>query len=390
MPKLVADKKSRNKNVIYFSVIVALIFISLLIVVIRMRGGLDVLFVTPGTVRVGLEATANPINTGQTSTVSLKITQPSTFDSNGVIFAVRVPNPLVVSNAQYGSVLNSADVITFSNPQDMVVAKTGYTEIRIAAASNKWDRTVTPAVYLPFTLNANDVLATFDISSPSATSQNITLLIDPNQSPPAYPWVVDQNSNDVLDSTFPTLSITVNAVAALPAPTLNPASGNFSDVTSINVANAATYPAGTTLRYTINGGTPVDINPSQVISIDGGNSSGAAVLDIYAFASGYSDSPSTNATYNFKAADPVYSPVPGTYSGSVLVNATTATNLANIIYTTDGTDPTGSAGGTVNITSLNILAGNSQADYSVVSNGLQPGAAVYGDRAFTFQTIPTY
>jgi alpha-tubulin suppressor-like RCC1 family protein len=92
------------------------------------------------------------------------------------------------------------------------------------------------------------------------------------------------------------------------------------------------------IYYTTNGGDP---SPSDSAIVSGGSVLVGTPLTLKAraYAPGAAASNVASATYTFKAAPPAMSPPGGTYPGPLNVSLTTATEDAEIRYTTDGTDP---------------------------------------------------
>jgi hypothetical protein len=119
----------------------------------------------------------------------------------------------------------------------------------------------------------------------------------------------------------------------LTAPTISVASGTFDNDFNVTISG----PAGSTIRYTLNGNAP-DSNSSiysGAISING-----TKTLKTIAQKNGYSDSNVSTGAYTLVVADPEFNPGDGStvLLGST-VKITSNTSGATIKYTTDGSDP---------------------------------------------------
>jgi nucleoid-associated protein YgaU len=125
-----------------------------------------------------------------------------------------------------------------------------------------------------------------------------------------------------------------NTVAA---PAFSPAEGVFQSAQAVMLSTST---EGAEIRYTTDGSAPtatsgtVYAGPIQV----------AATTTIRAIAAktGWNDSPVVSAAFTItgKVAEVKFSPEPGAYETSAAVSLSTATDGAEIYYTTDGSDPT--------------------------------------------------
>jgi parallel beta-helix repeat protein len=137
-------------------------------------------------------------------------------------------------------------------------------------------------------------------------------------------------------------------------PTFSLGTGTYIGTQTVSISTTTT---GASINYTTDGSTPT----STTGTLYSGPISIAAntTLKAIAFATGYSDSLVTSATYTIQCAAPTFSPAPGTYSGPQTIAMTTATSGASIRYTTDGSTPTSTTGtlytGAVTISSTTTL-----------------------------------
>jgi nucleoid-associated protein YgaU len=118
------------------------------------------------------------------------------------------------------------------------------------------------------------------------------------------------------------------------APSFTPAEGVFTAAQSVAIASST---EGAEIRYTTDGSAPTAASgtvyaaPIQV----------AATTTIRAIAAkkGMTDSPVVSATFTIKVADVKFDPPSGSYESSASVALSSATDGAEIYYTTDGSRP---------------------------------------------------
>ena len=149
------------------------------------------------------------------------------------------------------------------------------------------------------------------------------------------------------DSLVATAAFVIQELAATPV--FDQAAGEY--VTSVSVG-AVTATAGAVVHYTTDGSPPTAASPTALpVVLDTLQS--VTTLRAVAVAPGFFNSEVADATYTVleQVAAPLVAPAPGTYPGSVTLAMTSATDGADIYYTTDGSTPSTSAtrlvGGTV-------------------------------------------
>jgi hypothetical protein len=166
-------------------------------------------------------------------------------------------------------------------------------------------------------------------------------------------------------------------------PTFSPGAGAVLSGTTVTIS---TTTAGATIYYTTDGSTPGTSSTPYTAPIA---ITAATTIKAMATASGFANSAVGSATYTIvpPAATPTFSPLAGAvYSGTMVTISTTTAN-ATIYYTTDGTQPATTAGGSTNLysgpvsitapTTLNALAVAPNFDTSAV-----------GSASYTIQTLP--
>jgi len=123
---------------------------------------------------------------------------------------------------------------------------------------------------------------------------------------------------------------------AVAAPTFSPAEGTFNAAQSVTISSATD---GAEIRYTTDGSTPSATSGtvySSPVTV-------SATTTIHAIATkkGMSDSPVASATFTIseKVADVQFDPPAGSFESSTTVTLTSATDGADIYYTTDGSTP---------------------------------------------------
>ena len=167
-------------------------------------------------------------------------------------------------------------------------------------------------------------------------------------------------------------------------PTYSPVAGTYTTIQTVTIATAT---SGASIRYTTNGS-----NPSETAGTlySGPVAIGSTTtLKAIAYASGMADSSVNIGVFTITpVATPTYSPVAGTYTTTQTVTIATATSGASIRYTTDGTNPTETAGtlysGPVAIGSTTTLKAIAYA------SGMADSAVNIGVFTITPVATPTY
>ncbi len=129
-----------------------------------------------------------------------------------------------------------------------------------------------------------------------------------------------------------------NTVAA---PAFNPAEGVYAGAQSVTISSST---EGAEIRYTTDGSMPT----STTGSLYSGPVAVSSTTTIKALASkaGWNDSPVVSATFTIGArvADVTFDPPAGTYGAAATVTLRTATEGAQIYFTTDGSEPGAGSG----------------------------------------------
>ncbi|HTB81724.1 MAG TPA: chitobiase/beta-hexosaminidase C-terminal domain-containing protein [Opitutaceae bacterium] len=128
------------------------------------------------------------------------------------------------------------------------------------------------------------------------------------------------------------------------APVFSPAAGTYTSAQSVTLTSAT---SGAAIRYTTDGSTPSE-TAGTLYSGTPVSVGSTTTLNAIAYASGFTDSAVTSATYTInlpqQVAAPGFSPGAGTYASAQNVTVTSATSGASIRYTTDGSTPSETAG----------------------------------------------
>jgi len=157
-----------------------------------------------------------------------------------------------------------------------------------------------------------------------------------NSTPYAAPISVSMNTTiKAISAAYGYLNSPVSTGTYLiqaPTPTMSPASGTYYSTQSVTISDTA---SGATIYYTTNGSTPTTsstpcANPCM-LSI-----STTTTLKAIASGGGYTSSNVAVATYTIAAANPVFSPNPGTYYNPVTVTMTDTTPGVLIYYALNG------------------------------------------------------
>jgi len=137
------------------------------------------------------------------------------------------------------------------------------------------------------------------------------------------------------------------------APAFSPAGGTYAGTQTVAITSAT---SGIFIRYTTDGSMPSET--AGTLYAGAVNISSTTTLKAIAYGTGFTDSFITSATYTItlpQAAAPTFSPGGGTYPSTQTVTITSATGVASLRYTTDGSTPTSTSGtiysGPVNVSS---------------------------------------
>jgi hypothetical protein len=127
--------------------------------------------------------------------------------------------------------------------------------------------------------------------------------------------------------------------AAAGAPTISPAAGSYTSPTAITLTSST---PGASIRYTTDGSTPTATVGTPYTGQF--TLSSAATVKAIAYESGWLDSSVSSAAFTFAASAPSLQPPTGTYGPGQMVTISTTTPGATIRYTTDGSNPSETAG----------------------------------------------
>jgi len=158
---------------------------------------------------------------------------------------------------------------------------------------------------------------------------------------PALPTLPSE-VNGIVGS-WPSNLFQINAGAAstVQTPTFSPAAGTYQSAQNVSI-NCTT--SGAQIRYTTNGADPTESSALYSAPIPLPLNS-TTTIKARAFLSGWTPSAIASGQYVItgSVANPVFSPVAGTYSTAQSVSITCTTTGAQIRYTTNGTEPTSSS-----------------------------------------------
>jgi hypothetical protein len=185
-------------------------------------------------------------------------------------------------------------------------------------------------------------------ATPSATIYYTTNGSTPTTGSTIYTGPINVSSSETLEAIATTSGLSTSSIGSAnynitpPAatPTFSPVAGAYTSPQSVSIKSAS---PSATIYYTSNGSTPTTRSAiySGPITV-----SSSETVEAIATASGYSASAVGSAVYTINltpAATPTFSPGTGTYASIQTVSINSATPLATIYYTTDGTTPTTSS-----------------------------------------------
>ncbi len=149
--------------------------------------------------------------------------------------------------------------------------------------------------------------------------------------------VVDNAGNWATESSPIRVTVDTSVVAT---PTFSPAGGTYTNSQTVSIYCST---SGATIRYTLNGSTPIS---SSTIYTGPITISSTTTIKAKAFKSGMTASAIASATYTISLsviATPTFSPAGGTYTGTQSVSISCGTGGATIRYTINGSTPTSSS-----------------------------------------------
>ena len=162
-------------------------------------------------------------------------------------------------------------------------------------------------------------------------------------------WFISAKAFDPSGSKGPSTSKPINitvteAVGDVDTPVLEPPAGTYNNDLVVFVSGETTPNGpGSPVRYYKTDGTDPQALPyisPNYRSLTGIRLSKSSTVKVQASQRGYRPSPIASGRYDFVVADPVYTPVNGTFSESVEVTLETDTANAKVYYTLDGSEPT--------------------------------------------------
>jgi len=134
-----------------------------------------------------------------------------------------------------------------------------------------------------------------------------------------------------------TAAYTITSVTA--SPNFTPAAGTYTSAQTVTISDAT---SSATIYYTINGTSPTTSSKKYTGAM---TVSSTETVKAIADSANYPQSAVATALYTITPppATPVFRPAAGTYGEAQLVTVTSATPVAKIYYTTNGTTPTASS-----------------------------------------------
>ena len=190
------------------------------------------------------------------------------------------------------------------------------------------------------------------------------------------------------DSAMASAAYTILAPAA--TPTFSPGAGAVLSGTTVTIS---TTTAGATIRYTTDGTDPGPSSTQYTAPIA---ITAAVTIKAIATASGFAESAVGSATYTIlaPAATPTFNPLAGAVAAGTAVTISTTTANAMIFYTTDGTQPATSAGGSTQLYSapVSITTATTINAIAVAPNFANSavGSAAYTIVVLTAAATPTF
>src|SRR5579871_239561 len=289
--------------------------------------------------------------------------------------------------------------ITAATTIKAIATGTGFADSAVGSA----DYTILPPAATPTFSPGAGAITSGTLVSISTTTTGATIYYTTDGSPPG-------TSSTQYTAPIPvTAATTIKAVATasgyansavgsaaytiLPAaatPTFTPGAGAVISGTTVSISTTTT---GATIYFTTDGSAPGPSSTPYTAPIP---ITSATTLKAIATASGYANSDVATATYTIvpPAATPTFSPLSGAVTSGSTVTISTTTANATIYYTTDGSQPATTVGGSTQLysTPLTIVAATT-VNAIAVATGFDTsavGSASYTIMVLTPAATPTF
>jgi AraC-like DNA-binding protein len=299
-----------------------------------------------GTYNSAQSITLSTLTTGATIRYTTDGTTPS--ETNGTVYTT----PVAINSSTTLQAIAYLNGLTDSSVSSavytlQVVAPT------LSPIAGSYGNAVTATIST--TTSGATIYYTTDGSTPSETSATLT-----NGGTVRIPVTATLQAIAALngweDSTVSSGTYVISTICA--TPTFTPAAGSYTGVQTVTI-NTSTI--GASIIYTTDGTTPAETggtatNGTSIASGATVTISANTTLKAIAYDSGLTDSTVASGVYGIQAEQPTFSPAGGAISGATTVTLSSTTAGATIIYTTDGTTPTETAG-IPNGTALSVLSG---------------------------------
>jgi MYXO-CTERM domain-containing protein len=199
------------------------------------------------------------------------------------------------------------------------------------------------------------------------------------------------------DSPVGTAAYIINDPTTVAQPTFSPGSGQVLIGTVVTISSTT---AEASIAYTTDGSTPTEsggvvTHGTLLLNGESVTITSASTIKVIGFVTGLADSLMDTAIYsinNTTVAAPTFSPGGGSVASGTAVTISSATSLASIAYTTDGSTPT-EAGGTVTNGTLLANGGSIPINAAVTINaiGFESGLtdSAMSSAGYTTFTLPT-
>ncbi|MEW6382173.1 MAG: chitobiase/beta-hexosaminidase C-terminal domain-containing protein [bacterium] len=188
-------------------------------------------------------------------------------------------------------------------------------------------------VSLTCTTQGAAIRYTIDGSEPTETSSaySTPLILTSTTTIKAKAFKSGFNPSDTVSGTYTKL------IKQVATPGFSLPSGIFHGSVSVSITCAT---QGAIVRYTTDGSEPIENSPIYTAPL---TLTSTTTIKAKAFKDGYTPSAAARSTYTEEVetvAKPAFSPLPRTFTDSVAVSITCATQGATIRYTIDGSEPT--------------------------------------------------
>ena len=265
---------------------------------------------------------------------NLTMTLTDTVTSAAVteVFPVNIPNIVGANTAYIGFTGGTGGSTATQNVLSWTyVSRAGQSTVAPTFSPTAGSYTSTQSVTISDATAGSAIYYTTNGATPTSSSTLYTGPVAVSASE-----VIEAIAVGAGNSNSPVATAAYTITPPLPAPTFSLAAGTFTSTQTVSIGDSI---AGTSIYYTTNGTTPTTSSTLYTGSL---TISATETLSAIAVESGYTNSPTTTATFTIAPVlpAPAFNPPAGTYTTSQSISISDTVAGVTIYYTTNGTTPT--------------------------------------------------